>query len=66
MQKSTSLDFEFGGEVMQIPIEWVGNGSAETDSPESRLLSDEGELQEGQEQDNTSEVAHSGESFTLT
>ena len=66
MQNDTSLDFNFGSKAMHIPIKWVGKDSAETDSPETRLLPDQRELQERNKQYCTSEVAHSGKSFSLT
>lgn len=61
----TSLDFEFGGQVVEVPVEGVGHDSTETDSAETGLLSDQGELEEGHEEEGAGEVAHSGESFAL-
>lgn len=46
----TSFDFEFGGEVVEVPIEGVGEGSTESDSSETGLDSDEWELEEGDEE----------------
>lgn len=51
---------------MHVPIERICHDSTESNSPETGLLPDEGEFQEGHEQHCTSKVAHSRESFSLT
>lgn len=66
MQNETSLNFEFGSKAVHIPIKWICKDSAETDSPEARLLPDQRKLQERNKQYCASEVTHSGKSFSLT
>lgn len=51
---------------MEIPIEWEGHDTAQTNPPETWLLPDDWELQERYEQQSAGKVSHSGESFTLT
>lgn len=51
---------------MHVPIEGISHDSAEPDSPETWLLSDKRELEEGDEQHGAGQVAHSSESLSLT
>lgn len=45
----TSLDFEFGSKVVEVPIERIGHDSAKANSPKTRLLSDNREFKESHE-----------------
>ena len=51
---------------MKEPIKWISHDSTESNSPETRLLSDEWELQESHKQYSSSQVAHSRKSLSLT
>lgn len=64
-QHLTSLHFELGGQVVQVPVERKGENSTQSHSPETGLDPDEWELQEGNEEQCSCQVAHSCESFAL-
>ncbi len=51
---------------MKIPIEWESKDSAQSNSSETGLNSDQWEFEECYKQQSAGQVAHSGESFSLT
>lgn len=62
----TSLDFELGSQAMHVPIEGICHDTAEAHPSESRLLPDQREFEERDEQHRAGHVPHSCESFSLT
>lgn len=63
---ATSLQFEAEGQVVHVIVEGEGKGPCSAHSLETRLHSDDWELQEGQEEDSASQVRQVFEPFGLT